>query len=128
MNKFTLLLLSGSTMLGLLLPLGSIEATAKQLKQSKNTATPVAATDRFCVTSHSRLVCAKSSQILAVKAGNEIDGQKFTKAQLLAQLKDPESIMNFSDDESDAAAAMFGCDCPGCLRSLRYLRAMATVS
>lgn len=29
-----------------------------------------------------------------------------------------------TDEESDAAAALFGCDCPVCVRSLRQLRGM----
>lgn len=31
-------------------------------------------------------------------------------------------LMNFSPAESDAAAVLFGCDCPSCLRALRQLR------
>jgi hypothetical protein len=31
-------------------------------------------------------------------------------------------ILNFSEAESDAAAVLFGCDCPNCIRALRQLR------
>jgi hypothetical protein len=30
--------------------------------------------------------------------------------------------LDFSDAESDAAAALFNCDCPGCINALRQLR------
>ncbi|MDX2239539.1 MAG: hypothetical protein NW224_02540 [Leptolyngbyaceae cyanobacterium bins.302] len=29
---------------------------------------------------------------------------------------------DFTDEESDASVALFGCDCPTCIRSLRQLR------
>ncbi len=36
--------------------------------------------------------------------------------------------LDFSYAESDAAVALFGCDCPACLNSLRKLRAMIPVT
>lgn len=33
-----------------------------------------------------------------------------------------DSMMNFSEAESDAAVALFGCDCPPCINALRQLR------
>lgn len=35
-------------------------------------------------------------------------------------LDDPDSF-EFTDEESDASVALFGCDCPACIRSLRNL-------
>jgi hypothetical protein len=39
---------------------------------------------------------------------------------------DPDNpdVLEFTDEESDAAVALFGCDCPTCLNSLRQLRAI----
>ncbi|AUB37281.1 hypothetical protein COO91_03219 [Nostoc flagelliforme CCNUN1] len=31
-------------------------------------------------------------------------------------------MLNFTEEESDAAIQTFGCDCPYCLNSLRQLR------
>ena len=31
-------------------------------------------------------------------------------------------MLDFSEAESDAAAVLFGCDCPGCINTLRQLR------
>jgi hypothetical protein len=30
-------------------------------------------------------------------------------------------MMDFTEEESDAAVALFGCDCPVCMNSLRQL-------
>lgn len=35
---------------------------------------------------------------------------------------DEDSIMNFTAAESDAAVALFGCDCPACMRVLHQLQ------
>ncbi|HEY9664660.1 MAG TPA: hypothetical protein V6C65_39970, partial [Allocoleopsis sp.] len=32
------------------------------------------------------------------------------------------AILDFSEAESDAAAVLFGCDCPACINALRQLR------
>lgn len=34
--------------------------------------------------------------------------------------------LDFTIEESDAAVALFGCDCPACIRSLRTLRNMTS--
>lgn len=41
---------------------------------------------------------------------------------LLASATDS-SILDFSAAESDAAATLFGCDCPSCIQALRQLKA-----
>lgn len=37
-------------------------------------------------------------------------------------------MMDFTAAESDAAAILFGCDCPACLNALRQLRAQSLVA
>ncbi|MDM9381467.1 hypothetical protein QUB80_12220 [Chlorogloeopsis sp. ULAP01] len=39
---------------------------------------------------------------------------------------DPSNIkeLNFTEEESDAAIAMFGCDCPVCLNAIRQMRGL----
>jgi hypothetical protein len=76
---------------------------------------------QVCVMStHSRfnLVCTRSQQIAKqAEIGKPID-----------QAADPQSSPQefvFSDQESNAAIALFGCDCPTCLNALRSLRLMA---
>ena len=116
MKRFLLLFLSAPTVLSAILPL--VTATAPAMAADK---TP-AQQDKFCVNAHARLVCVKSSQL----ASNTPKSTLIAKAQ--AEAKDPDAFVNFNDEESDGAVAVFGCDCPACIRSLRQLRTMAQVS
>jgi hypothetical protein len=36
----------------------------------------------------------------------------------------PDDELNFTDEESDKAIALFGCDCPSCINALRQLRGL----
>jgi hypothetical protein len=65
----------------------------------------------------------KSSQLASSKTSNST---LIAKAQ--AEAKNPDAFVNFNEEESDGAIALFGCDCPACIRSLRQLRTMAQVS
>ena len=116
MKRFLLLFLSAPTVLSTILPF--VISTAPALAGT----TPATA-NKFCVTTHARLVCVKSSQLAS---NTPTRGTSIAKAQ--AEAKNPDAFVNFSDEESDTAVAMFGCDCPACIRSLRQLRVMAQVS
>jgi hypothetical protein len=76
---------------------------------------------QVCVMStHSRfnLVCERAKQIAT----------QVEIAQPIDRAADPQTSPTefvFSDQESDAALALFGCDCPTCLNALRSLRLMA---
>jgi hypothetical protein len=115
MKRFLLLLLSAPTVLSVILPLVT---TAPAVAGGTKLITP----DKFCINAHARLVCVKSSQL----ASNDPKSTLIAKAQ--AEAKNPDAFVNFSDKESDDAIALFGCDCPACIRSLRQLRIMAQVS
>jgi hypothetical protein len=119
MKRFLLLFLSAPTVISAILPLVTATAPAQAA------GTTPATQDKFCVNAHARLVCVKSSQ-LARKTTNTPNSTLIAKAQ--AEARDPDAFVNFNEEESDAAAAMFGCDCPACIRSLRQLRTMAQVS
>ncbi len=115
MKRFLLLFLSAPTVFSAILPIVSTVAPALAAEKSGTEA-------KFCVNAHARLVCIKSSQI----ASNSSKSTLVARAE--AQAKNPDAFVNFNEEESDAAAAMFGCDCPACIRSLRQLRIMAQVS
>jgi hypothetical protein len=115
MKRFLLLFLSAPTVLSAILPF--VTATAPAMAAGT---TPVK--DKFCVNAHARLVCVKSSELKK----NTPKSALIAKAQ--AEAKDPDAFINFNDEESDGAIALFGCDCPACIRSLRQLRTMAQVS
>jgi hypothetical protein len=115
MKRFLLLFLSAPTVLSTILLV-----TATQPVLAAEASTKVG--DKFCINAHARLVCVKSSQL----ASNTPKSTLIARAQ--AEAKNPDAFINFSDEESDGAVAIFGCDCPACIRSLRQLRIMAQVS
>jgi len=115
MKRFLLLFLSAPTVLSTILPfVTSTPALA---------GTTAVTADKFCVTAHARLVCVKSSQL-----ASNTPARATLIARAQAEAENPDAFVNFSNEESDAAAAMFGCDCPACIRSLRQIRIMAQVS
>jgi hypothetical protein len=115
MKRFLLLFLSAPTVLSTILPIVSIPEPAMAAGVSKTQ------DGKFCIDAHARLVCVKSSQLVS----NTPKSQLIAKAQ--AEAKNPDSFINFTDEESDGAIAVFGCDCPACIRSLRQLRAVSQV-
>ncbi len=63
-----------------------------------------------------QFVCERKSDVGTVTATQrtvEVQAQ----ANEITELK-------FTDEESDTAIALFGCDCPSCLNSLRQMRNM----
>ncbi len=117
MKIFLLLFLSPPTVLSIILPIvtNAQPALAGGAKSGMQ--------DKFCVNTHARLVCVKSSLLAS---NNPAKSTLIARAQ--AEAKNPDAFVNFSDEESDGAVAIFGCDCPACIRSLRQLRTMAQVS
>jgi len=117
MKRFLLLFLSAPTVLSIILPIvtNAQPALAESAKSGMQ--------DKFCVNAHARLVCVKSSQLAS---SNTPQSTLIAKAQ--AEAKNPDAFINFSDEESDGAIAVFGCDCPNCIRSLRQIRIMGQVS
>jgi hypothetical protein len=115
MKRFLLLFLSAPTVFSAILPIVTATAPALAAEKSGTEA-------KFCINAHARLVCVKSSQL----ASNTPKTSLIAKAQ--AEGRNPDTFVNFNDEESDGAIALFGCDCPACIRSLRQLRIMAQVS
>jgi hypothetical protein len=63
---------------------------------------------------------------------NTTPGQQVATAQqqpeLVVQAPNQITELTFTDEESDAAIQLFGCDCPSCLNSLRQLRSMTQMA
>jgi hypothetical protein len=114
MKRFLLLFLSAPTILTTVLSLVNPAVAAGTGHNDPN--------QKFCINTHARLVCVKSSQLTS----NKTNARLIAKAQ--AEAKNPDTFVNFTEEESDGAIALFGCDCPACIRSLRQLRVMAQVS
>ena len=112
MNRLLLTLLVSPTLFGSLMSLSAI-ANPAQI-----TETPGQSTDSpKCVPSpHTqRLTCVRLPGKSAAAASKpRISWQRPGEEQV--------EMLDFSEEESDAAVAMFGCDCPVCLNILRQLR------
>lgn len=118
MNRLLLNLLALPTLLGSSFCwLTVLPAAATEQKVSMP---DIQATEpQLCVMSrHSRfnLVCEKVSKLKDAPQVEPVD-----------YATDPQvspAEFKFSDEESDSAIALFGCDCPLCINSLRTLRTM----
>jgi hypothetical protein len=112
MNRLLLTLLVSPTLFGSLMSLSAI-ANPAQI-----TETPGQSTDSpKCVRSpHTqRLSCVRlPAKTAAANSQPKISWQRPADEQV--------AMLDFSEEESDAAVAMFGCDCPVCINSLRQLR------
>jgi hypothetical protein len=112
MNRLLLTLLVSPTLFGSLMSLSAI-ANPAQIGE-----TPSQSTDSpKCVRSpHTqRLSCVRLPiKTAAANSQPKISWQRPADEQV--------AMLDFSEEESDAAVAMFGCDCPVCINSLRQLR------
>ena len=112
MNRLLLTLLVSPTLFGSVMSLSAI-ATPAQIGE-----TPSQSVDApKCVRSpHTqRLSCVRLPvKTPAANSQPKISWQRPADEQV--------AMLDFSEEESDAAVAMFGCDCPVCINSLRQLR------
>ncbi|WP_445246517.1 hypothetical protein [Microcoleus sp. OTE_8_concoct_300] len=112
MNRLLLTLLVSPTLFGSVMSLSAI-ANPAQIGE-----TPSQSLDSpKCVRSpHTqRLSCVRLPvKTAAANSQPKISWQRPADEQV--------AMLDFSEEESDAAVAMFGCDCPVCINSLRQLR------
>lgn len=123
MNRLLLNLLALPTLVGssfcwlAAMPAHSIEE--KSIEQNVSVPDSKATEAQICVMSrHSRfnLVCEKVSRLKSAPKVKPVD-------YATDHLTSPAEF-NFSEEESNASIALFGCDCPLCINSLRTLRTM----
>lgn len=60
-----------------------------------------------------QLVCTRAS---------EVSASNVEMAKTRTTVVDPNAILEFTEEESNTAMRLFGCDCPLCLNALRSLR------
>lgn len=112
MNRLLLTLLVSPTLLGSVMSLSAI-ANPAQIGE-----TPSQSVDspRCARSPHTqRLTCVRlPAKTAAANSQPKISWQRPADEQV--------AMLDFSEEESDAAVAMFGCDCPVCLNILRQLR------
>lgn len=72
-----------------------------------------------------RLTCTRVSQTTQIAStGDRIDPQAAT----LDQTASEPPMLNFTEEESDAAIQLFGCDCIVCINAIRQMRGLAPIS
>jgi hypothetical protein len=72
-------------------------------------------------------ICVISSHGAKNMVCTRVSNVKVENPQALLDLSDPNSLkLEFSDQESDSAIALFGCDCPACINALRSLQLQAS--
>lgn len=64
------------------------------------------------------------NQLLKSSLNHQINSNR---GILIASSDSDSSILDFSSAESDAAATLFGCDCPSCINALRQLRSQPSL-
>lgn len=74
-------------------------------------------TDQLCIQEHGKMYCVRQVRP---------DASRAKQAEAIA--RDPDKGIDFTDAESDAAVAMFGCDCPACIRAIKQIRTFTGVS
>ncbi|MBW4642394.1 MAG: hypothetical protein KME23_05160 [Goleter apudmare HA4340-LM2] len=113
MQKFILSLLSTPLLLGSILSMGVVINQAQAIEPVNTNS------DRLsCIRNKHKvgLVCARASVLAQIPQYNsEIETSVPTS-------QDDAPMLEFNIEESDAAANLFGCDCPACINSLRAMR------
>lgn len=71
--------------------------------------------------SYDQFVCIRTSQKVDPRYASA------SKFNAVNSSSDKVAMLNFTEEESDAALATFGCDCPYCMNALRALRGQAPV-
>jgi hypothetical protein len=115
MNRFLLVLLSSPTLFGSLMSMLVMVSPAQA-----TTTAPTVNNNLSCIRSpHGNgLTCIRrDSQIAQTPKQSAIASQPSSD--------DSTDVLDFTDEESDEAIALFGCDCPACIRSLRQLRSIS---
>ncbi|MCC3426943.1 MAG: hypothetical protein JGK24_30020 [Microcoleus sp. PH2017_29_MFU_D_A] len=114
MNRLLLTLLVSPTLFGSLMSLSAIAQT-----QNIGETPGKSADAPTCVRSpHAqRLTCMRlPGKAAAANSKARIGWQRPNQ--------EPVAMLDFTEEESDAAAALFGCDCQLCINSLRQLRGL----
>ncbi len=114
MNKLLLTLLVSPTLFGSVMSMSAIANPA----QIGETPSQSADSPRCVKSPHTqRLTCVRlPNKSAAATSKPRISWQRPADEQV--------AMLDFTEEESDAAAALFGCDCQLCINSLRQLRGL----
>lgn len=73
----------------------------------------------------SRLTCARFSQTTQIAS---ISDRLKVQTATLGQSSSEPPMLEFTEEESDAATQLFGCDCIVCINAIRQMRGLAPIS
>ncbi|RUR80253.1 hypothetical protein ACF3DV_00810 [Chlorogloeopsis fritschii PCC 9212] len=116
-KKFALTLLSSPVLFASMLSMLMIAHPARA-NQTVNSSEARLSCVRNSHSVSSRFGCAQVTRTNAITSKPEVKVQQNNDSGDIKEL-------NFSEEESDAAIAMFGCDCPVCLNAIRQMRGLA---
>lgn len=119
-KKLVLTLLSSPVLFSSMLSLVMTTQAARANQTSNSPGTHVACVQKPHVATP-RLVCARVSNIAAVSPASSV--VEFAAPQA-GQNDNQTAEFNFTEEESDTAVALFGCDCPTCLNAVRQMRGL----
>ncbi|GAA6622246.1 hypothetical protein [Scytonema sp. NUACC26] len=69
-----------------------------------------------------KLVCMKVNKV--AQAPSTRSSVEFAASTGGQNQQNPSAEFNFTEEESDTAVAMFGCDCPACINAVRQMRGL----
>lgn len=118
-KKFILILLSSSTVFTSLMSTLSVISPAHAVEARLEQKLIHTRDNKTCITNphgHHNFICIRDSErspgAKPVVSQTVVTGASNTNVAML----------DFTEEESDAAIKLFGCDCPYCLNSLRQLK------
>ena len=125
-RKLILAAISSPTLIGSLMALAT---TVSSIPQAEATEAPLV---NSCLIPlhgklYGKLTCQKiTREAMAARNAREAEQLKAAKQPRQVPEVMPEKL-EFTDEESDAAVALFDCDCPSCLNMLRQMRGLPPV-
>lgn len=123
MNRLSLILLSGSTVVGSLLLMSLTDKPTQAAELDLQTTPQKAPTSNA---NRANLDCERQSCTGNAHLANfnQVFGEDDEFANL-EQTPEGHLILEFTEEESNTAIAMFGCDCPKALNALRQMRGIS---
>jgi hypothetical protein len=120
-KKFALTLLSSPVLFSSVLSLVMMTQPARASETLNPTGTQTSCMKNPHA-STPQLVCIKVNK--AAQASSTRSSVEFAAPTGEQNTQTPTAEYNFTEEESDTAVAMFGCDCPACLNAVRQMRGL----
>ncbi|MUH00540.1 hypothetical protein F7734_53035 [Scytonema sp. UIC 10036] len=120
-KKFALTLLSSPVLFSSVLSLVMMTQPARASETVNSTGTQTSCMKNPHAPTP-QLVCMKVNK--AAQAPSTRSSVEFAAPTGEQNQENPSAEYNFTEEESDTAVAMFGCDCPACLNAVRQMRGL----